>query len=503
MTVTDALDERGTLDEDRVPFSDLGKKVVQGSAMQFASKFLLRGLKFIRTLILAKLLFPEDFGLFVLASVCMGFVETFVQSGFQAAIIQRDSVERKHLDGAWTLHILKGFILGSTMFLCAPLMAHFFNEPQLTIIIRVLSIILFIEGFSNIGIVMLQKEFQFGKKLLYDFSFNIIEMIVVTIGAFLFSNVWALVVGAIAGRFAAVVLSYYFHPYRPRLTLHFEGAKELFRFGRWVWFGGVLTFFISRGDGVAIGKILSVEDLGYYQLAFSLALLPALEIVRSLGGVFFPLFARLKDNEYKLVESFTRSSQMMMCVIMPVSTGIFLLAEPMVRLLYGARWLPMVGVLRLLVVYGLFKSIEYVLTPVLLGVGKPRILTISMIVHGALLFLTLVPFTHMYGIEGTALSLLCAAVFSSLFLGTISFYMIPTLSFLHVRSILSIPLVGSIALYGSLVMLMSVFPVTSLWLLGGVVMAGGVVYMVVTFICDSISGQEIRNSIMWVRHVLK
>ena len=138
----------------------LGKKVAQGAMVQFFGKFFLRGLKFARTVILAQILFPEDFGLFVLASISIGFVDIFVQSGFQAALVQRDVVDRKHMDGAWTVHIIKGVILGLLLFLSAPLVAAFFENDALTHIIQALSLMHVLDGFVNTGVILFQKEFH-------------------------------------------------------------------------------------------------------------------------------------------------------------------------------------------------------------------------------------------------------------------------------------------------------------------------------------------------------
>ncbi len=476
----------------------LGAVVLRSSALQFVSKIFLRGLKFIRTIILAQLLFPEDFGLFVLASVCMGFVDTFVQSGFQNALVQKEVVERNHLDGAWTLHVFKGLFLGGMMFAGAPLMAHFFNEPRLTDIIQVLSLMLVIDGFINTGTVLLQKEFKFGKKLLYDFSYNLAEMIAVVIAAWLMPNVWALVIGTLAGRVAALVFSYVFHAYRPRFTLRFEGARELFQFGKWVWLGAILSFFVSRGDGIAIGKLISPEALGYYQLAFSLALLPALEIVRSLGVVFFPLFARLKDSREKLEDAFIKTTRMVLVAILPVSVGLYVLAYPLVEVLYGARWLPMVPMLHILIVYGILKSIEYILTPVLLGVGFPKIPTISMAVHGAVMLFTIIPLTRWYGTEGTALSLLVAACVSTGVLGFL-FYRHVQISLLKTIGVIGSPLLSSAGMSIVLFFFMRAFEIHTTALIGATVLVGAVTYGLLLFVCDRMTGNQIRNSLLWMK----
>ena len=141
----------------------LGKRVLKSSVLQVVGRFLFRGLKFARTIVVAQLLFPHDVGLFVLASICLGFADVFVQTGFQSALVEKTVLERRHLDGAWTIHVIKGIFLGSIAFLLAPYVASFFEEPQLTQVLQALSIILVLDGFVNMGVILLQKDLQFGK----------------------------------------------------------------------------------------------------------------------------------------------------------------------------------------------------------------------------------------------------------------------------------------------------------------------------------------------------
>jgi O-antigen/teichoic acid export membrane protein len=273
---------------------NLKQKTIRGSLFQVFGRFSLRFLKVIRTIIIARFLFPEDVGLFVLASILLGLTEIFLQSGFQSALVQRDVVERRHLDGVWTIHCVKNLLLGIGVYSTAPLFASFFNNDALIPILQVLALLYIIESVVNIGTILMQKEMQFGRQLLYDASYVLTELVATVIFAYFLRDVWALVYGALVGRFASVVFSYVFHEYRPRLTKDFSGARELFTFGRWIWLTSIFIFISTKLDSFFIGKFLSVKDLGFYQLALSLALLPAVEVSRSLATVLFPLFSKIQ-----------------------------------------------------------------------------------------------------------------------------------------------------------------------------------------------------------------
>jgi lipopolysaccharide exporter len=349
----------------------------------------------------------------------------------------------------------------------------------------------------NMGAVLFQKNLQFGRKLIYDFSYIVTEIIAVIIAAQFIPNVWALVIGALAGQCASLVFSYVFHGYRPRLTLNFSGARELFRFGKWISLAAIVTFFISKSDGIAISKFLGVEEFGYYQLAFSLALLPGFEIVRSLGSVFFPLFARLKENRIELQASFVRLARVVLLIVAPATVGLYVIAEPLVVQLYGERWLPMIPVFNVLILYGGLKSVEYFLTPLVLGTGNPRILTYGTGIHAAVLGVLIVPLTERYGVEGTAYSLVAAALVSTVYFGIRSYPIVaPTLG--QSASIVVVPVLATLCMYVGMEIGIERFGNHVPLSIG----MGVILYALGVAVFDLCTGKHIRTSLIWMKRTM-
>ncbi len=480
----------------------LGKKVLRGSILQFGGRFFFRGLKFIRTIVVARMLFPEDVGLFALASLCLGFVDTFIQSGFQGALVQRKEITREHLDGAWTIHVYKGILLGAIYFCMAPLLATFFDEPRLVLVAQVLSIIKVLDGFSNIGVILFQRELQFGKKMLYEFAYNITEIIVLIVVIQIIPNIWALVIGNISYYVAVLVFSYLFHSYRPRLTFNLDGARELFHFGKWLWLGGILTFFVSNGDSLAVSKLISIEALAYYQLAFSLALLPAYEVMRSLGSVLFPLFSRIKDSREKLVSEFLRVGNALLLVVLPMSVVLYSLREPIVSLLYGDRWLPMVPLLGILIFYGIFKAFEYLLTPVLLGAGYSKTTMLVTTIQGIALALLIVPCIHWYGIVGVPLALLASIMFSTIYLISMFLRHFP-IRLSAVGTLVTMPVLSSLGLLGALSLFMNKFNVDTVLECSFALSYALVIYGGIVFILDRFFDRRVQATFVWIRNNIR
>jgi lipopolysaccharide exporter len=396
------------------------KKAVSGSFFQIGGRFLLRSVKLVRTIIVARFLFPDDVGLFVLASSLLGLAELFLQSGFQSALVQRAEVMRTHLDGVWTIHCIKNIFLGALVYLTAPYAGAFFEEESLVAILEALSLLYIIECLVNIGTVLLQKEMRFGKQLMYDSSYVLTETVATIICAYLMRDVWALVYGALIGRLASVVFSYTFHTYRPRLTMDFSGALELFTFSKWVWITSIFIFILSKIDAFFIGKFLTVSDLGYYQLALSLALIPAVEISRSLATVLFPLFSKLQEQKVLLAHAFTYAYQSIAAVTVPMAVGLHVLAVPIVYTIYGTQWESMIPLLSLLAFYGMGKSFEYVFISYFNSIGKPKIVSQVTILQSIVLIGTIYPCIVFAGIQGVVFALLLTTIASTLlFVGTL------------------------------------------------------------------------------------
>ena len=279
-----------------VPSESLSKKVVRGGMWVFALRFTSRGLGFVRTIILARLLAPEDFGLLGIAMLAIATLESFSQTGFQAALIQKKENVDSYLDTAWTVSAIRGIVLFLILFLFAPVVAKFFNSPQATLVIKVIAVSMLLSGFRNIGIIFFQKDLEFNKQFTYEFSAALTDVAISISLAFILRNVWALVWGGLAGHFIRFIMSYILRPYRPHVSFKKSEFKELFGFGKWVLGSSILGFLIIQGDDIFVGKMLGVTALGLYQMAYLISNLPATEITHVISQVTFPAYSRLQYN---------------------------------------------------------------------------------------------------------------------------------------------------------------------------------------------------------------
>jgi len=392
----------------------LSKKVVRGGMWVFGLRITNRGLGFIRTIILARLLAPSDFGLLGIAMLAIATLETFSQTGFQTALIQEKENVESYLDTAWTVSAIRGVLLFIILFFFAPLVATFFNSPQATLVIKVIAVSTLLSGFRNIGILFFQKELEFNKQFIYELSATLVDITVAITLAFMLRNVWALVWGGLAANLVRLFMSYILHSYRPHVRLDKGEFKELFGFGRWVLGSSILIFLITQGDDIFVGKMLGVTALGFYQMAYLISNLPATEITHVISQVTFPAYSKMQDDLQRLRAAYLDTLQLTAFISIPIAGGIFILAPEFTEIFLGAKWMPMVPAIQVLVLAGLVRSIAATTGPIFHGIGKPKIDTMWQIIRLIVLVALIYPFTMRWGISGASIAVLFSISVSTL-----------------------------------------------------------------------------------------
>jgi lipopolysaccharide exporter len=395
----------------------LARKVLQGGFWVIAIRLAGGAFSFVRLLVLARLLAPSDFGMLGLALLALSIFSTASFLGFQAALIQKKENVDPYLNTAWTIEMLRSFLLFFLVFLAAPLIADFFKNPEAARLIRVLAFLFILRGASNIGIIRFNKELEFHKQFLFSFLSSLTDMAVAIICAFLLRNAWALVFGVLAGNIASLALSYALCPYRPKWELDLKKARELFSFGRWVWGSTALSFLTTNGDDILVGRMLGTAALGFYQMAYRLSNTPATEITQVISQVTFPAYSKFQDNLPRVRESFLRVLGHTAFLAFPLSALIFVLAGDFTRVFLGAKWLPVVLPTQVLVAAGLMRALVATAGPVYYAMGKPNTDTRWQMARFMALAVFIYPCTLRWGLAGASVAVLISTLVITLGLG--------------------------------------------------------------------------------------
>jgi O-antigen/teichoic acid export membrane protein len=388
------------------PGETLSQRVVRGGFWVFGLRIASRGLSLVRTIVLARLLVPEDFGLMGIAMLAMSILGTFSETGFQAALIQKEEDIKDYLDTAWTVSALRGLVLFAVLYLAAPYIARFFESPAAAPIVRFIGVSMLLNGLTNIGVVYFQKELAFDRDFIYHLSGTLTDLLVAVAAALLLGNAWALVIGLVVGNLVRCIVSYLVHPYRPRLRFDLSRASGLVSFGRWVFGSSIVVFLATQGDDIFLGKALGASALGLYQMAFRLSTVMSSEIAGTISKVTFPAYSKLQGDIGRLSNAYLRTIGFSTFITSPLAGGLFILAPEITALLLGEKWLLMVPGLRVLALMGMVRSIVGTGGAIVLGIGKARWDFIQNLVRVVVIAVTIYPLTMLWGIRGTALSTL-------------------------------------------------------------------------------------------------
>jgi O-antigen/teichoic acid export membrane protein len=384
------------------PPAGLPGKIVRGGAWLSAQFALRQGLRFLRVIIVARIVAPDDIGLIGMAALAITLVRVLTETGLQQALIHRQSESNETLDTAWTVLLIRNLVIAGAVAAGAEIVAGFFDEPRAAGVVRAVSLVLVMEAFTNIAAVMFQKRLDFRRQALYLGGSEIVEFAVTVVLALSLRNVWALVYGWIAGAAARAVFSYIAEPRRVRLCLSGPVLRELIRYGKWLTASSVLVYALLHGDNLIAGKFLGTAALGFYQIAFTVSNLPATAIAHVISTVMFPAYSALQHDRPRLGRLYLRSLRSTALLSIPVAALIGVLADVAVPVLLGEKWNPAVPVVQILAVYGLLRSLGATTGAVFLGIGRPeirvRIQGAQLVIFAAAIY----PMMKAWGLAGVA-----------------------------------------------------------------------------------------------------
>jgi PST family polysaccharide transporter/lipopolysaccharide exporter len=386
-----------------VPSGDLTERAVKSGAWSGATNTLTRLVQLAKVVILARLLSPAEFGLVGIGFLVLAVFKHFSELGVDAALIQRREEQvDEYLDTVWVLRVVRGAAIAVVAYLVAPSVAALFGEPRAAPVVRVLGLSPLLLGFRNPGVLYFQKHLQFHRRFVQLLSGTAVNFVVaVTLGV-LYGNVWALVLGSIAGNLTTVAVSYRIHAYRPRPRFELARAREMLDYGKWILGTTGLLFLVNQGDDAFVGWFLGATALGFYQMAFRFSNAPATEITQVVANVVFPTYSRVQDDVAKLRSGFYRTVRLTTFVSFPAAAGIVVVAPEFVRVFLGPTWTPIAPVMQLLAVWGLLRSLVAAVGPLFRAVGRPDVDTKLQAARLAVIVALVYPATARYGLLGTS-----------------------------------------------------------------------------------------------------
>jgi len=336
----------------------------------FLERFGQQGIQFIIGIILARLLLPEQFGLIAMLAIFMAIAQSFINSGFGQALIQKQGAT--HIDecSIFYFNILVGFLAAGLLCLAAPWIAGFYNQPLLVPLTCALSLNLIINAFGLVQTTLLTKHIDFKTQLKVSVIATVISG---TIGVTMALNgfgVWSLVAQSLSSNLFRTALLWLFNPWRPSLVFSFVSLRGMFAFGSRLLASGLLDTVFRNIYLVVIGKLFSPADLGFYSRAKGLQQLPVSNISTIIGRVTFPVFSSVQDDKTRLKRGVRKALTMLVMINFPMMVGLAIVAKPLVLLLLTEKWAPCIPYLQLLCVVGMLYPLHIINLNVLTAQGR-------------------------------------------------------------------------------------------------------------------------------------
>ncbi|MBZ4042532.1 lipopolysaccharide biosynthesis protein [Flavobacterium hibisci] len=350
--------------------TSLKETATKGIIWSAIDKFAVQFGQFVVSVILARILVPDDFGLIGMLAIFIALSQTFIESGLGTGLIQRQ--ERKDIDFStlfvFNLAVSSFFYL--LLFFSTPLIVSFFKQPQLTDLTRVLGLTLFFNAFGIVQRTKLTIAIDFKSIAKSNVTGMITGGLCGVIAAVNGYGVWSLVIQTLIGSFATSLSLWFLSKWNPSVAFSKKSFKSLFRYGSKLLIAGLYAQVLNNLYNISLGKFYTTATLGYYTRAKSFADISAGTIVSVLQQAAFPILTSVQHDKEKLVSIYRKMIRMSAFLIIPVITLIALLAKPIVILLLTDKWVSLIPLLQWMVFARIFFPMSVLNMSLLNAIGR-------------------------------------------------------------------------------------------------------------------------------------
>lgn len=387
---------------------NLNSHAISGSLWSFLEKFSALIVQFVVGIILARLLDPKDYGLVALAMIFTGVSAAITDGGFEKSLIHKQNLSELQISTVFYVNTVLGLIMMATLVIAAPPLSVFFREPQLTPVLQVVSAGIFINAVGQTPSALLRKEFGFKKISVAHIAGSVIGGAMGLTLAFNGYGVWALVFSTLISQVVMLIGYLFFSSWRPKLAFSFASIEGMLPYGLNILYSSVLFFSVQQFNNFIIGRFYDKSELGLYHRG---GRFPEL-IISIIEGVVlkmaFPLFARIQDQNDKLIEMLENTIRTLAFITFPLMTILFVNASDVTIVLFTDKWAGSIVYLQFFCLVRLFYPFIIIYKEVLLVRGEAK-LSARMITVFSVCEVVLVLFLVRFGIVYMIISTLAIA----------------------------------------------------------------------------------------------
>jgi O-antigen/teichoic acid export membrane protein len=344
-----------------------------------------QGIQFLIQVILSRLLLPKDFGIMGIIFVFLALSNSIIDSGFSQALIRKKNVNQEDYSTIFYFNLLMSVVMFIVLYISAEPISKFFSQTLLVPIIRVLSFVLIINSFGIIQRVILTKNIDFRQQMKINLIAGLVSGIIAVIFAVLGFGVWSLIIRTLTMQFIQTLLLWVFNKWQPTFVFNINSFKTLFGFGSKLLISGLIDTFYNNIYSVIIGKFFSASQLGYYTNAQKLRDITSQSITSSVQRVTYPVLSSIQENEDQLKNGYRKVIKTSAFIIFPIMLGLAAIANPLIDLLFSAKWHQSVLYLQLLCLAGMLYPIHAINLNILQVKGRSDLFLLLELIKKVLL----------------------------------------------------------------------------------------------------------------------
>lgn len=371
-----------------------------------------RAIALLKTIIIARILLPEQYGLVGIAMLVLAFIEIVTDTGINVFLLQEKERIDKFINTAWVVSIGRGVLIFVLLLILSPFIATFFKTPLSLPLLILISLVPLIRGFINPSIIKLIKNLEFSKEFWLRFSIYAFDTVIAISLALITKQASSLIYGMIFGAMLEVVLSFYLLNPRPKFKFNKDQFEEIFHRGKWITGAGIFQYFFREGDDIIVGRVLGATSLGLYQMAYTIATLPITEVADVLEKVTLPVFIKISQDNKRLLKAYMKTTFVSLGVVLPFGIALFLFAEQILLILLGPDWVGAAGALKVVAIYAVIRATLNPTLTALLAIKKQHAVTVITFVSILGMGISILPLISVYGIVGAGASTIVGSLCS-------------------------------------------------------------------------------------------
>lgn len=390
--------------------------LLKGAMWTVGMRWAMKVIGFANTVIMARILMPEDYGIVAMAMLIVGLTEALLEFGSGSVLLAKQSIDRNDIDSTWTLRVIQGVIVGVLIAAAAYPASLYFEEPRVFHVLLVFAACIAAAHAGNVGMVLAQREFNFSLAFKWSVTGKLIGVGSTIFAGWLLGDYRALVIGVVTSYMSGLVLSYVMHPYRPKWNTSRIG--EIWQTSKWLMFGNVAGFVLRKGDELAAARIGTTAEYGQYNVGADLGQLPTGEVGPAMLRAFLPVLSSIQADLERTKAAVLKTLRAVNTITLPIGLIFAAVAPQATALLLGEKWSGAANFVALFALVSTFQIMFSPLSTLLFLRGQARLQTFIVWSEFALFVVLAVLLVPRFSLIGLGLARLGASAGNGLMLLT-------------------------------------------------------------------------------------